>query len=170
MTWRSSIPYRPINVPPPASAKPAGSALPENIKAAAGATKPALHLVPPVFKMQVSLAMSFGAAKYGAWNWRGTDAKPVRASTYVAAMHRHLDAWASGEDVADDSGVDHLAHLAASCAILMDARAAGRFEDDRAALDLAAERATAEAVMAGWTEVLAAKSPTMPPRPPSDMS
>lgn len=122
----------------------------ENVKAYAGATKPALHLVPPVFKLRVSLAMSFGAARYGAWNWRGTDALPVRASTYVAAMHRHLDAWASGEDVADDSGVDYLVHLAASCAILMNARAAGRFEDDRARLDLAGQRAAAEAVMAGW--------------------
>ena len=66
-------------------------------------------------------------------------------------MHRHLDAWASGEDVADDSGVDHLAHLAASCAILLDARTAGRFEDDRAKLDLAVARAQAEAVMASWS-------------------
>ena len=44
----------------------------------------------------------------------------------------------------------HLAHLAASCAILLDARAAGRFEDDRARLDLSGIREEAEAVMAGW--------------------
>ncbi|RYC29008.1 hypothetical protein D3273_26195 [Lichenibacterium minor] len=122
----------------------------ENVKAYAGAVKARLDLVPPVFKLKVSLALAFGAAKYGEHNWRSVEALPVRASTYIAAMHRHLDAWASGEDVADDSGVDHLAHLAASCAILMDARAAGRFEDDRAALDLSAERAAAEAVMGRW--------------------
>ena len=127
----------------------------ENVKAYAGATKPPLHLIPPAFKLQVSLALAFGARKYGAWNWRGTDALPVRASTYIAAMQRHLDAWASGEDVADDSGVDHLAHLAASCAILMDARAAGRFHDDRAKLDLSFERLYAQAVIGRWSSPVA---------------
>ena len=148
--WKGSLPHVPINVPPPASAKPAGSALPENIKAAAGASKLPLHLIPPAFKAHLALAMAFGAKKYGEFNWRGTEAKPIRASVYVAAMHRHLDAWASGEDVADDSGVDHLAHLAASCAIIIDAKAAGRFKDDRHHLDLEADRAAAEATIARW--------------------
>ena len=69
----------------------------DNPKARAGAVKPALDLVPPVFKLHVSLAMAFGAKKYGPYNYRSTETKPVRASTYIAAMHRHLDAWASGE-------------------------------------------------------------------------
>ena len=124
----------------------------ENVKAYAGAAKVPLDLIPPAFKLGLSLALAFGARKYGRFNWRSAETLPVRASTYVAAMQRHLDAWASGEDRADDSGVDHLAHVAASCAILMDARAAGRFEDDRARLDLTLERMAAEQVLAGWAE------------------
>ena len=141
-----SIPYTPINVPPPRSAKPAAA----DPKAAVGATKLPLGLIPPSFKVQLALALAFGARKYGRASWLDKGNHPVKASTYVDAMHRHLDAWASGENEADDSGVDHLAHLAASCAILLDARAAGRFEDDRTRVDLAWEHLHAKAVMGRW--------------------
>lgn len=144
----SSIPHVEINVPPPRSTKPA---LPNpDPKAAYGAAKIPLGLIPPSFKTALSLAMAFGARKYGRASWLVPTNKPVRASTYIDAMHRHLDAWASGEDVAEDSGVDHLAHLAASCAILIDARAAGRFEDDRTKVDLGLEVLQAQAIMSLW--------------------
>jgi hypothetical protein len=125
---------------------------PENIKASFGATKPALGLLPTVFKLATSMALMYGARKYGRFNWRGSETAPIRISVYVSAMQRHLDAYASGEEVASDSGVHHLGHLAASCAILLDAMAKGRVNDDRAVVDIDAEMTKAIALMATWPE------------------
>lgn len=84
--------------------------------------------MPAVLDVQVSLAMRNGAAKYGPFNWRE---KKVRAHVYLAAARRHLAAWYDGEDVASDSGIHHLAHAAASLAIILDAEATGNLIDDR---------------------------------------
>lgn len=46
-------------------------------------------------------------------------------------MKRHIDAWYDGEDRDKESFLPHLAHVAASVAILMDAEAHGTFKDDR---------------------------------------
>ena len=61
-------------------------------------------------------------------NWRKD---PVTASTYYDAMQRHMLAWQDGEDHAADSGLLHLAHVMANCAILIDAAACGTLIDDR---------------------------------------
>lgn len=74
-------------------------------KAAHGAVKPLLGLLPERFTLSVSLALTWGARRYSLRNWRHT---PVRASTYVSAMRRHLDLWAAGEDVDPETGVSHL--------------------------------------------------------------
>ena len=150
MTWKSSIPHVPINVPPPASTKPAAPDVAPDPKAAVGAKKLPLGLIPPAFKVQLALAMAFGARKYGRASWLDKGNEKVKASTYIDAIHRHLDAWAAGEDHAEDSKVEHLAHLAASCAILLDAQAAGRLHDDRDKVDLAWEHVHAQAVMGSW--------------------
>ena len=55
----------------------------------------------------------------------------MRASTYVSASMRHLNAWFEGEDLAPDSGLSHLAHALAGLAILIDAEEAGMMLDDR---------------------------------------
>jgi hypothetical protein len=39
--------------------------------------------------------------------------------------------WTAGEDWVPDSAVSHLGHVAASCAVLLDAIAVGNFKDDR---------------------------------------
>lgn len=70
-----------------------------------------------------------GALKYGRTNWRESG---VRASIYVDACKRHLDAWFEGEDCAPDSGSPHLANALACLAIIVDAQAAGKLVDDRA--------------------------------------
>jgi hypothetical protein len=77
---------------------------------------------------QVAWAHKLGADKYGPWNWRETG---VCASTYVNAIMRHLNAWRDGEDLDPESGFSHLAHIACSCNILMDAAAVGKLQDDR---------------------------------------
>jgi hypothetical protein len=69
-----------------------------------------------------------GADKYGVRNWRK---QPILASTYEGAMLRHFIAWARGEDLDPDSGMPHLAHLRACCAVVLDAQAHGTLIDDR---------------------------------------
>lgn len=69
-----------------------------------------------------------GADKYGIRNWRKD---PIRASTYIAAIQRHLDAWAAGEDLDPDSGLPHLSHVRACCAVALDAKMHDTLTDDR---------------------------------------
>lgn len=87
-------------------------------KAIAGAIKCQMHLLPPAALRATADALSQGAEKYGPWNWRNTN---VNASVYVGAMLRHLTAWWDGELTDPDSGFSHLAHVAASAFIMLDA-------------------------------------------------
>lgn len=100
----------------------------ENPKDRIGLTKPPIDLVPPAGIIHTAMAMGDGARKYGPYNWREKD---VKARVYVAAALRHLMQWLDGEDEAQDSGVNHLAHASACCFILMDAQENGCLEDDR---------------------------------------
>lgn len=101
-----------------------------NPKTLVGAKKVPLHLVPPSAKHYLALALENGASKYGPYNWR--DAK-ISISTYKAAAERHLDAFWDGEDVASDSGLHHIAHAMACCALILDAHSIGMLVDDRPA-------------------------------------
>ena len=97
-------------------------------KGEAGSKKTPLGLIPAPAMEQTALAHKYGAERYGAYNWRKTG---VCASTYVHAILRHLNAWRDGEDNDCESGLSHIAHIGASCNILLDAAACGRLEDDR---------------------------------------
>jgi hypothetical protein len=44
---------------------------------------------------------------------------------------RHLMAWIDGEDIAEDSGVHHLGHVMACCAIILDAETQKTLNDNR---------------------------------------
>ena len=68
-----------------------------------------------------------GAGKYGPFNWRDN---PVEAMTYIAAAKRHLGSFLEGEWLASD-GVQHLGHVMACCAIILDAKASGTLIDNR---------------------------------------
>ena len=107
-----------------------------NPKTAAGAKKVPLHLIPPVAKYHLALALQDGARKYGPFNWRS---EPISISTYIGAMGRHTDLFWDGEDVASDSLIKHIAHIMASCAIMLDAEACGMLIDDRPGNGHAAE-------------------------------
>jgi len=100
-------------------------------KGANGAKKAPLHLLPPVAMEQTAWVHKLGQEKYGAFNWRSNN---VCATTYVSAMRRHLGAWQDGEDLDPESTISHLAHIAASCNILMDAIKCGTLVDDRSKL------------------------------------
>jgi hypothetical protein len=99
-----------------------------NLKTLAAVGKPKLSDVPASALFALGAAMSNGAEKYGRYNYRATGAT---ASVFYDAMMRHLAAWYDGEDFADDSKVHHLAHIMASCAILLDCESIGVFNDDR---------------------------------------
>ena len=88
-----------------------------------------LHLIPPVFNREVAYVLALGAKKYGEWNWRETEGG-VKASVYVGAIRRHLDAWWDSEFYDPESGRSHISHIAATCAILLDA-----FDNDNLILD-----------------------------------
>ena len=77
---------------------------------------------------QTAWVHKLGAEKYGPFNWRETG---VCATTYVAAIMRHLNAWRDGEDLDPESGISHIAHVACSCNILLDAKHCNTLQDDR---------------------------------------
>lgn len=101
---------------------------PTNPKDAIGSGKLPLHLWPATATALGCLGLLDGALKYGRSNFRAIG---VRASIYVDAAKRHLDAWFEGEEVDPDSGLPHLSHALACLAILVDAQAAGKLNDDR---------------------------------------
>lgn len=100
----------------------------DNPKTAIGISKAPLHFIPPVALVHLGLAMENGGAKYGLMNWRE---RTVSTSVYYDAIFRHLMAWWDGEDAAPDSGVHHLGHVMACCAIILDAAETTRLNDDR---------------------------------------
>jgi hypothetical protein len=100
-----------------------------NPKELAGALKaPIWQVLPRWVILLVGRVMQVGAAKYGAFNYRDSN---VWAMTYVDAIERHMQLWQDGEDDDPETGVSHLAHVMAGCAILLDAQANTRLGDDR---------------------------------------
>ena len=100
-----------------------------NPKDLVGSNKLPLHLWPTTATVMGSLALLDGMLKYGRSNWREAG---VRSSIYVDAAVRHLLAFWEGEEEDPDSGIPHLSHALACIAIIVDARAAGKLNDDRA--------------------------------------
>lgn len=50
--------------------------------------------------------LTFGASKYGRYNWKG-----VEECRYQAALMRHFESYRKGEKSDSESGVSHLAHV-----------------------------------------------------------
>jgi len=74
-------------------------------------------------------AMADGA-KYGRFEWREGE---ISARARYAAIRRHLADWAMGKDTDPDSGLPLLGLVMGGCAVLLDAKAHGCLNDDRAA-------------------------------------
>lgn len=62
------------------------------------------------------LAMEFGVGKHGLDSWKKPEYERVE---FIDALERHLIALKQGEKFANDSGVHHLGHIIANCAILL---------------------------------------------------
>ncbi len=99
-----------------------------NPKAACGAIKPTMANISAAVMAEVGVGMHEGARKYGSHNYRVTK---VFASTYHAAMLRHIFAYWEGEDIDPDSGVPHISKLIACASVLRDAEIQGMLIDDR---------------------------------------
>lgn len=115
--------------PAPPTTPPSLGEKPTNPKDAIATNKLPLHLWPETASAYGAMGFLDGALKYGRTNWRHAG---VRASIYYDAARRHLAAWFEGEDIDPQSGVPHLGHALACIAILVDAKEAGKLNDDRA--------------------------------------
>lgn len=104
----------------------------EDPKKQNGDKKDPMQLLPTEPLRKMARVMGLGRDKYGEYNWRHSDG--VEAMTYVGAIRRHLDQFIDGEDVDAESGESHLAHIMATCAILIDAERVGNLRDNRPAL------------------------------------
>ena len=99
-----------------------------NPKDAYGKAKPGLSAIPPSALIHLGAAMADGAGKYGMFNFRRTK---IEALVYYDAAMRHLLKWRDCEHYDSDSGVSHLGHVMACCAILLDAELQGKLIDNR---------------------------------------
>lgn len=124
-----------------------------------------LGLFPVIASAYGALAMTEGALKYGAFNWR-EPGKGVRASVYYAACRRHLDKYISREWEDPDTGVPHLASALACIAILIDAHETNCVTDDRPPLPHG-DKGIFEAVLRMLTQKAQHLHKTFPPSPPA---
>ena len=69
-----------------------------------------------------------GARKYGRHNYRIAG---VRASVYIDAAKGHIDQWWEGEDIDDESKLNHIIKAIASLVVLRDAMIHDKWLDDR---------------------------------------
>jgi hypothetical protein len=99
-----------------------------NPKEAIGDKKVPLWLCSAIAMAHWAAGQFAGLIKYGAWNWR---AAGVRTSTYLSAIARHLGRYANGERCDPVDGTHHLGNIMACCAILLEAEAIGKLNDDR---------------------------------------
>lgn len=86
-----------------------------------------MELIPTDFLEDLGEVLTFGAEKYGVRNWElGMDYSRV-----YGALLRHLNAWWSGKDQDEESGMSHLSHAAACITFLMTYESRGVGNDDR---------------------------------------
>lgn len=76
--------------------------------------KPRISLIPREALEGAAKALTFGANKYNAHNFK----KGIEYSRLVDAVMRHLIAWVDGEDNDLESGLSHLDHALASLSML----------------------------------------------------
>lgn len=100
-----------------------------NPKDALGILKAPLSTVSSAVLGELGVAMYEGARKYGRHNYRVIG---VRASVYYDALiARHMAAWWEGEDIDEDSGLNHITKAIATLVVLRDAMIQGNWVDDR---------------------------------------
>ncbi len=84
--------------------------------------------IPTTIIWELGVAMLEGARKYGRHNYRVAG---VRASVYIDAAKGHIDQWWEGEDIDEESKLNHIVKAIASLAVLRDAMIQNKWVDDR---------------------------------------
>lgn len=123
----SNLGYGPV-VPAAVTTQTVSTCKSSNPKDIIGSNKLPLHLWPTTATATGCLGFLNGLLKYGRSNFRVVG---VKASIYIDAAKRHLDAWFEGEECDPEDGVPHLSAALACIAIIVDAGAAGKLVDDR---------------------------------------
>jgi len=82
------------------------------------------ELLPSKATEEVMKVFTFGAEKYGDFNWR----KGLEFSRLWGAAQRHQMAFWQGQDLDEESGLPHIAHAIANLMMLLEM---GREWDDR---------------------------------------
>ena len=93
----------------------------------ADAEKPPVELLDAYALEQIALVLAFGKKKYGAHNWR----KGIGFTRLIAAAMRHSMAILRGENIDDESGLPHAAHLGCCAMFLIWTMRYRRDLDDR---------------------------------------
>lgn len=88
-----------------------------------------LELVPPELIWAAGRGCTYGAQKYTAGNW--ADGDGFDWSRLYGGLQRHLQAWAGGEDIDEESGNHHLDHAACMLGFLIAHIGRGIGMDDR---------------------------------------
>lgn len=90
-------------------------------------SKPKMSLVSPLALREVAQVMTFGADKYGTYNYLGG----MNHSRLLDAALRHINAHITGNTQDLESGLLHLSHAAASLLMLIEYIKTGVGVDDR---------------------------------------
>lgn len=106
----------------------------KNIKADGGGQrfnkdKIPMELVPPSIIFAVGEVLKIGAKKYSARNWE----RGMRWTIVYGCIMRHLMKWASPfhSDIDEESGLNHLWHVASNVAMLIEYERTCKELDDR---------------------------------------
>lgn len=77
--------------------------------------KPSYSMVPQLAINEVAKVFTYGAKKYGTFNYSGK----MEVLRYIDASQRHTNQFLTGEDL-DESGIHHLACVAANALMALD--------------------------------------------------
>ena len=78
--------------------------------------KPRYSLVPASALEAVAMVLTFGAEKYSAESWREVE----DTDRYLDALIRHVEAVRKGEVYDQESGLQHMAHVATNAMFLFE--------------------------------------------------
>jgi len=83
-------------------------------------------MIPQLALREVAKVFTHGAEKYGEFNYSGKG----DVLRYIDALQRHINQYLTGEDI-DESGVHHLACVAANALMALDGILNGSINDNR---------------------------------------
>lgn len=89
--------------------------------------KPPMEYIPSEAILEVARVFGFGAQKYAPDNWR----EGFKHRRLASAAMRHIVQYLDGQDLDDESGLEHLAHACCGLLMLLEHRFKGYGDDNR---------------------------------------